>query len=309
MFDKKEFTHAFLMEMRKQFPEEGYYVKEMTVRRMNRAKVGVSICRKEDTTKGVIFYAEDYYSDYTRGEELHSIVKQIQETYFQKEVPSVYHEIQKNIASYSFFEKKIRPVLVNYERNKSVIREMPHERIADLAIIPCAIFEEQEETLLVKIREPLLESWGKTGQEIMEQARKNQKSYSKPECFSMVEALGMQKDLSSLKEEPFILRDALNYGAAVIWNKEYMTELHEKYGDFIMVPASINEWFIMQGLDLKDLGTFVKGLNGDGERDPENFLSNRLYTYDGKKIHVFERGKEIYPKQEECSIKKTTPKL
>ena len=72
-------------------------------------------------------------------------------------------------------------------------------------------------------------------------------------------------------------------GAGILFCDSVLQKIHEKLGDYFVLPSSIHELIIVpvsEGIDRDELTEMVKTINAT-EVAPADRLSDKVYLYDG----------------------------
>ena len=89
------------------------------------------------------------------------------------------------------------------------------------------------------------------------------------------------------KEVYCVTTDSMDNGAGIILCDGFMKKLHDKFGDFYLIPSSVHEVMISPKSNeiSKDyLNAILKGANDSME--PKVVLSYNVLTYDNGRLHI-----------------------
>lgn len=176
--------------------------------------------------------------------------------------------------------------LINAEKNKERLANMPHKRYLDLAAVYRVIVHEDEmgmESFLIS--NELLECYGVAREELDNAARRN----TERKGFEMVsidaifaEIAGMPEDETETGCNMWVLTNTkkLN-GATVLLYTDRFKNLAEKLGsDLYVLPSSIHEVIAVSvnGMNPEELKSIVCAINSS-EVSEEEFLSGNIYKY------------------------------
>lgn len=84
-----------------------------------------------------------------------------------------------------------------------------------------------------------------------------------------------------------VSNEKIGNGAGIILCDGYMKKLHEKFGDFYLIPSSVHEVMISpksNGIGKEYLNAVLKGANDS--LDQSVVISYNVLTFDGGKLHV-----------------------
>lgn len=238
-------------------------------------------------------YLEEFYRDFLSGKKISEIVREIHGIY----INDTYKE-NIDISFFTEFEKakeKIVYKLVNYEKNKALLEEIPHVRYLDLAIVfQCIVKSRELGNATILIRNNHLALWQKTGEEIYEIALKNTPEILPPDLRTMEEILGELYSFDNDEESFDITAGIGQTGMYVLSNTKrlcgagtilYSGVLKEfakaSQADLIILPSSVHEVIILPAqnrYDRDNLKQMVSEVN-ETQVDAQEVLSDGVYLY------------------------------
>ena len=237
---------------------DGYSVEIVNVSKTNGVRKDGFCVRKVGDMVGKVFYTTD----------ADDIVKQVKAGY-----DPAFKEVQKVFNDKDAILKHVIPQLVNYERNKNLLKERPHRKIADLAIqYRCEV---GFGTFVIT------DTFGFTEDELYRAAKWNCKD--KWTLKDLGNMLGVESTGITVGTN----KDGL-YGAAIIMSDLDMLELTMKYnGDFYVIPSSTHEILALgtKEHNVDDIVGIIKSVN-EQMVDAEDFLSDNLYIYRNGTLEV-----------------------
>ena len=191
-------------------------------------------------------------------------------------------------------------MVINYQKNQAYLKEIPHECVLNLAVIPVVKVSEEAE---IKVTNKLMKHWGKTTQELISQAKNNSAEKNPVSVFTMESLLGMPRD----PENPrmyIVTNKERKYGATSIMNSEAFEQLRREMGDLYILPSSVHELIVISAekADPVELEAMVQMINQNEVEEAER-LSDHIYRYDGKEIQMLVHGKEVTPEVAEQNKK------
>lgn len=194
-------------------------------------------------------------------------------------------------AEWGSIKSHIHAKLVNTERNRMCLSDIPHREFLDLSLVYYACTEEvfPDKHITIPVWNEHMQHWGVDEETLFHTAMENM-----PEDDIVFEGLaellqpflGMKTEEAGFLEEPpmFVLADksCLN-GAVQIYRQDVMERIAAFFkDDFWILPSSIHEVILMPagryGEDAKGLAKLVKEIN-DTEVAPEEILSYHVYRY------------------------------
>lgn len=237
-------------------------------------------------------YLEGFYALYIKNMPLSTIVDKIWDLY-QKSIP------QKQI-DMSFFQnydqvkERIFYKLINFEKNKNRLSDMPHLHFWDLAIIFCYAFSSDElGDGTIQINNSHLNHWGVQVEDLMRDAETNTPRIF-PHIFLSINTVMKQLMPDITLDEPsdnsmYILTNSIKTnGATAILYPHVLSQIAQKMMcDFYIIPSSIHELLILPQHDNKELPMqFLHqtiSLINSSDVEPEDILSDYPFFYDIKK--------------------------
>lgn len=254
---------------------------------------GMSIYREGSNIAPTI-YLNGFYRDYLQKEDLEEILHTLEMVY-----RSSLEKLPLHAEAYMDFEQvkqRLACRLVNHEKNKEFLENVPHRDFLDLAMVAYYYFEQKDiggGTILV--RENHLELWKKDGEEILDVARDNTRRLLPEEFMSMgsllekyhVEGIGTGEESGM-----YVLTNAGGYFGAVYMMYDSILEKigQELEDDFWVLPGSVHECMIVpqrSGMQKQELEEMVREINRR-EVSAEEFLSDEVYFYT-RRLHRLQR--------------------
>lgn len=188
----------------------------------------------------------------------------------------------------------IHAKLVNAEKNKEMLENIPHRQFLDMAVVYYVVIGglAAEGTGTCLIRNEHMEMWGQNEGNLYMTAISNMRSDGEP-CFDSMETViksiipedaGFWRD----REQPsgigmYVLTNCHKcYGASEILDKRTLRTIADKIGDgFIILPSSIHEVIVLEPdeeAEYEQLADMVKEVNTT-QVDLEERLSDHVYVY------------------------------
>ena len=237
-------------------------------------------------------YLQPYYHRYLEGVCLDEICEDILHSYRT-------HEPKENFDTDSFTDfsragKQIVMRLVNYERNKELLKQVPYFRYLDLAVIfYCMLHADSDNQANILIHNEHLDYWKITKDELYELAKKNTPKLLMPQLTpmaSILEEMHMMTDTDLTENTPplYVLTNQYRTnGAAVMLYEGLLQEVsgHMK-SDLIILPSSIHEVLLLavdesEHENMTHYNDMVKEVN-ECQLPDEEILSDHAYYYSRK---------------------------
>lgn len=273
---------------------EEFTVREEHVHKNNAKELfGVSI-RNKNTNVAPTIYLEGFYEDFINGE------KNLNE--IENDVIRIYklNCLNGNRINVDFFKdfsivkEKLVYRLVNYDMNRERLKEIPHRRYLDLAIIYVLNLNECGGS--ITIRNEHLDIWNVDEETVYQYAEKNTPKAFKLKISRFSDMmLDILKDKEDVEPEDldtlldnhmlpmFIMtNEQCMFGASSLLYKDSLKEFAEKIGSgFYLLPSSVHETILLpedEKLNSENLEEMVRSVN-ETVVDKEVFLSDNVYYY------------------------------
>lgn len=239
---------------------------------------------KEGANASPIIYIEEYYHLWKKGVPMEQLVQKILWNYAHCCIPEV---VTKDFfLNYDTVKSHIYFKLVNYEKNKSLLAQVPHRRILDLAVI----YYYQMDHATIIIRNSHLELWN-IPEEILE---KNAEKYAVKNLPAEIMTMG-ELTASGAENEDFPAEEGVLdipmyvltnmercLGAAAILYPGVLKNMSHILGDrFFILPSSIHECILIpqNGRYTQDeLSAMVAEIN-EKHVERKDMLSDQVYFY------------------------------
>lgn len=267
-------------------------------------------------------YMERFYVDYLEGRDPEDILEDVLEIYEEHgavEAPDF--EFYKD---YEKVKGRLALKLVNREKNRAMLAEMPYRKFLDMAVVfYCLVDSPLSGTAAILIKNVHMKNWGVTTEQLYEDALTNAESMLPGAIRTMEELLSRmvledevpvwewrkekQEDfpkLEGITEESrefgvpgeiplLVLTNSRRYlGAACILYRGLLERFAGKIGkNFYILPSSVHEVILLPEDKVnssKDLLRMVEEVNRT-QLAPEEVLSDAVYYYDRKsgKISIY----------------------
>lgn len=292
--DKEQFYKEFYSALEKAMEPSGGHLIEMDIPKNNTVMKGITI-KFDNISLAPTIYPDSYFQDWQDGQSMSDIVSGIRSEIIRT-VPDLSHF---NVGSMNRDSavNYLYAAVVGYENNKEWLKNVPHERIEDLAVFAKWKFDNvnSDSVMSAKITEPLLAKLQLTKEEALKIAKTNSARSAKFESIDTVmrnimvdnemdmelaEMMfpGQSTPLSVLTNEKGI------DGAALIACPEVLKAVQKEIGeDFYILPSSIHEILIVPKSEMdnvEDLKQMVSSIN-EAEVPLEDRLSDNVYEFDG----------------------------
>lgn len=264
-----------LMELLQQMIEEDTEITLEKVPKNNGIVLDGIIFNKKNQRTSPVLYVQDYYEFWKKGISLEQLVEKIVWSFEHYE-----NDIQ---ISQDFFLDygKVRPRIffkvINYEKNRDLLQEIPHRRILDLAMVFYHHPEHVPATVLIKNSH--LQMW-EISEELLElDARKNTYFGQPAEFLPMREIVGAEGEHSSMY---VLTNEDRSFGAGVIFYPGVLETAARIFKrNFFIIPSSIHECILVpdDGNSTQEELSFLVADINEHCVDPREVLSDRAYYY------------------------------
>lgn len=239
-------------------------------------------------------YLDKYYEEYKNGKSINSITQSIITTY--KEHDRIEDFDISQFIDYDKCKNHISYRLINYDKNKKLLENVPHIIYLDLAIVfYCLLSTDNNETSSILITNEHTKMWQIETNELFTIASKNTPILLQSDIRDLTDIV-LELSNSDIDEniveemkthDPiYLLTNKLKiYGACCILYKELLLEFSKKCNsDLYIIPSSIHEVILIPTkyeTDESYLNNLVKEVNST-QVIPEEVLSDHVYYYSKK---------------------------
>lgn len=280
-----EFQQELLTLLQKEFGED-YTLTITPVQKNNQVVLrGLTIHRKGLNISPAI-YLESFYDAYQSGSDFSQITAQIKAAYISAQP-------QENIDTGFFTDfSAVRPhicmKLIHYEKNEEFLKEIPHIRFLDLAVVFYYLFPiTVGENATILIHQNHLSYWNTDVQTLYDLAKENSPKllpYYLDDILSLLDPASLFAIPDS--ETPPSLYVLTNsdklFGASVILYPHLLESIAKRMDcDFIILPSSIHEVLLIpDSLENKSLhyDAIIQEVNLT-QLSQEEILSDHAYYY------------------------------
>lgn len=249
----------------------------------------VVIMGKEDHIAPTI-YLQEFYEKHKKGMELEKIARQMIE--LEKEQKREADFSLENFENYNLARTRVYYKLINYKMNQRMLKNVPHIRYLDLAIVFYYKLEGGRfHGATILIHNCNLEVWGIERRQLVEDAVANTSRklpYRLQGMEALIEELTGENTRKDCEEELMyvLTNEEKHFGAAVLLYPHVLSHIAETLRkNFYVLPSSVHECILVpdQGQYSRlELMKMVKEVN-ESQVEEEEILSYEVYYYDRKK--------------------------
>lgn len=252
-------------------------------------------------------YLNEYYQQYQSGRDMDGIMEEIGCVYEENKNRICFDPIHFN--DYEHIRHSIVYKVINYEKNRKLLGDVPHKRILDLAVVfYCLIEQDSGINATALIHNAQMEAWQVSEDEIYQDAVRNTpellESCIKPMKALLHEIAGgaalagspeeeaqtnklAQENSQDMEMHPengmyVLTNQARVNGAACILYENVLKKFAACMGcDLYILPSSVHEVILLPKLDQYDkvaLADMVREVNAEGVAEDE-ILSENVYEY------------------------------
>lgn len=240
-------------------------------------------------------YLNPYFHRYLDGVSLEDIYEDILNVY-EKNIPKEDFDISM-FRDYTKAKERIVMKLINAEKNKYLLKSVPHILIYDLAIVfVCNVSDVMNEYAAILIYNQHLSLWNVDTDALYEVAKINSPKLLPPHMDNLHDVFQHITDESL----PFLEELGINiltnhkkvYGATCMVYPDLLEEIADIFeDDVIIIPSSVHDLLVFpknnlpRGYTLEDIDMMIQDVNETELTDSE-VLSDHVYWYhrDTKKI-------------------------
>lgn len=247
---------------------------------------GLSILGQGDNLSPAI-YLNGYYREFLNGKTLEEIGEDILDCY-QRGKKSGHFDMEP-FRNPDRARERIVCRLINYDKNRVLLRDVPHRSFLNLAIVYYYLVESRElgeASILVK--KEFLSLWGLDEEYLHRIALENTRRLLPWDFLSMSQMLHGVTSTDFWREEPelplYILSNREKYfGSVWITDSRVLEQIGEELReDYYILPSSVHECMILPvslQANVGELQAMVREIN-DTQVEPEEVLADTVYRYD-----------------------------
>lgn len=256
---------------------------------------GITIMEKDKNIAPTI-YINSFYDRYREGGSLKAVVSEIIRIYNQNKnsinINADYFENYENV------RKTIVYKLVNYQKNKKLLEDVPYKRVLDLAVVfYCLIEQRKGVSATALIHNEHLRIWNVTEDEIYNDALKNTPVLLAGSIVPMSKILSEIAGTAPADNDEkvceytgedilYVLTNSsrVNGAACILYDNLLKKFANDVHSDLYILPSSVHEVIIVpkkNAFDKSELADMVREVNEQGVSQDE-ILSDNVYEYNRK---------------------------
>ena len=265
--------------------ETGKDVRLQQVKKNNGVVLHGITIMSEGSNVAPTIYLEKWYEEYKEGEDIDDIVAEVIRLGSKEgNVESIDISFFKD---YEEVKTKLAYKLINADMNEQLLKEVPHRKFLDLAIVCfCDVAFDGIGDASILIRNEHLKVWGIEAEVLIEDAMKNMQVLFEVEFINMVDVLKEvyqhPENMLDIQIPMWVLTNKRRlYGAGALLYDNQLEQIAEKMqGDFIVLPSSLHEVIITPifDRDIAYLAEMVQEIN-ESQVLLEERLADSVYIY------------------------------
>ena len=264
---------------------DAYEIRVLHVTKNNDVEqTGIAITRQEDSIFPTI-YLEGLYQEFLEGELLGILVERIINCH---EEQSMALDLDMDFFSdYSGVRDRIFYKLVNFDKNRKFLKDAPHLKWHDLAIVFYYALEDdvmKGGSITIKRQHMLM--WKQNAESLYRMARRNMKRGMPELLVSMRELIAEMTGVAVREDDAtpmyVLTNQEKRFGASAMLYSEKIGRLADRFGcDLLILPSSVHEVLLIPDDHAREYD-FYRQMVGEVNRTqvaPEEVLSYGLYRY------------------------------
>lgn len=266
-----------------------------TLKNNSKERTGITISN-QDTNIFPTIYLEEYYTQYLSGRPVSDIAANIVDIYNE-----VKFEESWDIGQIQIFDRaksKLAYKLIHFEKNRTLLNDVPFIPFHDLAIVFYLLLERTERgAASILVTNDLQRSWDVCLSELYQIASQNTPRLLSAELLPMY---AMIQELSGdysypeekLESHMYVLTNTQRYfGAACILYNRVLEDIGNQLNeDFYILPSSIHETIVLpvsNSNNKEQLDEMIAEINKTQVAD-EDVLSDHAYYYSRKENRLLQ---------------------
>lgn len=279
-----QFKNKLLTELCADFGSD-YQIEVLTIPKNNKVTLqGLSI-HKKDLHISPTIYLEPFYEAFKQGTSFDEILKEIKLTYYHT-IPPVDFDINF-FTEFESVKPHICMKLIHYQRNEELLKEIPHIRFLDLAVVFYYLFPiAMCENATILIYNHHLSLWNINSEELFQIAKENSPKllpYYLDDIFSVMDGLdGYAPSPSSSNIYVLTNSDKLFGASAILYPQLLSLIAHRMECDFVIIPSSIHEVLLVPYTENTPPAHYEEMISevNDTQLAREEILSDHAYFFE-----------------------------
>lgn len=290
----KEFGHMLAAEVKDALGED-YIVERNEIIKNNGVVKTALLIKKEGEFVSPTIYIDQYFKGYKNGVMLMSIVNEIIKIYRASIAPAAGMEMDF-FRDFSEVADRLYFKLVNFEKNRAALKDIPYRKVMDLAMVPlCRVENDLIGSGNITVTNTHLQMWEVSDDELWENIKENAPRVEPVKVQGLPDVLqrltGCEEDLFPICGIYVVSNKDECLGAGAVFYPDVLKDLSENLEcDLYIIPSSIHEVLVLpesgMEIDAGNLRAIIHDVNSTTVGD-EEILSDNLYVYHRETDTVF----------------------
>lgn len=243
-------------------------------------------------------YLESLFEEYQGGMTMEAVCKEVMRLYEQSKAEREFDS--RMVTDFNRAKERICFKLVNAERNRELLADIPYISYHDLAVVFYILVSKGHDgTGTILVKNSFMDMWGVDAQTIHSIAMENTQRIFRGRVQTMESVIaeimedmsdagdsGEFYDMPAAADDVFPMYVASNCdrlnGASVLMYPKLLRDFAERIGsDFFILPSSVHELIFLpetDDVDIEYMKTMVRDIN-DSEVAENEVLSDNVYFY------------------------------
>lgn len=237
-------------------------------------------------------YLNSFYDDYQEGKSIATIAENIYDIYQNNQLdesfsPSIFQDFQN-------IKDRIAYKLIHFEKNKELLKDIPHIPYLDLAIVfYCILDSHAAGNATFMIKNCHLSIWQVSDQYLYETAIHNTPKLLPDELMNMTDLIQdyLQESPNSDECPMYVLSNKQKlFGASCILYQGLLLSISERFqSNLYLLPSSVHEFILIPAsadLSFEDYNEMIQEVNRT-QLSEEEILSDHAYFYSKDEQKLF----------------------
>lgn len=270
-----------------EFLPRGTRIENMRISKNNSTFYDAICIREPGENCMPVIPAEPYYERFLDGTDFETITEMLLKDY--EEAKKATNFDTSNLRNYEWIRQHIGFKLVNYEKNKEMLKDMPHAPFLDLTIV---IFVDVADMMGVPstfmVHNAHMRDWNVEADQLVKEAMENMTRKIPARLRTMMGVLNELNDggYTDGTEPPMYIltNESRCLGAGCVLYHGVLQACAKKLGkEFYLLPSSIHEMILIPCDEAEDPGMLICMVRDINRTQvlPSEILSDYIYKYDG----------------------------
>lgn len=251
--------------------------------------VGIVISENDININPTI-YIDSFYNSYKRGIlTIKDVAQKVISEYKENKMENNFDT--DNFTNFEKAKDNIIFKIINFEKNKKLLSDVPYVKFQDLAIVFSYLVKADIDSMAsILIHNNHMKNWHTTTSHLLTLAQKNTEKLMPATLNLLNNAIFLltgERQNNYIGPKLYVIsNDMSTNGAGVILYKGFLKSLSKNMNDdFYLIPSSVHEMLLVKRLDCEKYGMNVETLNkmvndvNATEVAPNEVLSDHIYIY------------------------------